>query len=426
MDRKLTDSIVKALPTPEAGNRIHYDKEVKGFGCRVTAGGARSFILNYRTRGGRERRFTIGKSSEWKATAARAEAIELKKRIDRGEDPLAEIEADRGAKTVADLCDRFIEEYLPRKRPKTSRDYKAAIETYVRSALKHHKVAEVTFSDIDGLHRKITKGGQRGRGAPYIANRTVAILSKMFSQAIRWGWRTDNPAKGVERNHEEKRHRYLSPAEIAELSKALIAHEDKQAANIVRLLMLTGARKGEVLSMRWSDLDLEAGAWTKPSAHTKQKAEHRVPLSAPAQQLLSELLKAKQEARSNLPRAQFVFPGRFDDGHRVEFKRAWAELCIAAGLVIPEVTKDKRGNERMILRPSARVHDLRHTYASLLASSGLSLPLIGALLGHTQPATTARYAHLLDDPLRRATERVGAVVSGKPLAEVVPLRGGAA
>jgi integrase len=124
----------------------------------------------------------------------------------------------------------------------------------------------VTFSDIDGLHRKITKGRQRGRGAPYVANRAVAILSKMFSQAIKWGWRTDNPAKGVERNHEERRQRYLSAAEIGALSRALAEHEDKQAANIVRLLMLTGARKGEILWIEWDHVDLVAGVWTKPSA----------------------------------------------------------------------------------------------------------------------------------------------------------------
>lgn len=399
MHRKLTDSVVKELPIPDQGNRIHYDLLVKGFGCRVTVAGARSFILNYRTRGGRERRYTIGKFPEWRTAAARTEAIELKKRIDRGEDPLAEIEADRNAKTVSDLCDRFIAEYVPRKRTSTAKDYKAAIENYVRPAMKHFKVADVAFSDIDSLHRKITKGGQRGRGAPYVANRTAALLSKMFAQAIRWGWRTDNPAKGVERNHEEKRQRYLSGAEIAALSKTLAAHEDQQAANIIRLLLLSGARKTEVLSARWEHFDLEAGVWTKPSAHTKQKAVHRVPLSAPAMQLLSELREKAEES------AEFVFPGRFGR-HRVEFKRAWAEICAASGVV-------------------ARVHDLRHTYASVLASSGQSLPIIGALLGHTQPATTARYAHLLDDPLRQATERVGAVVSGKPSAQILPLRGGA-
>ena len=114
MSQKLTDTIVKSLPSPATGNRIEYDTEVKGFGCRVTAAGARSFVLNYRTHGGRERRYTIGSFPDWTASAARAEAKELKKRIDRGEDPLAEVEAKRAAPTVADMCERFEAEHLPR------------------------------------------------------------------------------------------------------------------------------------------------------------------------------------------------------------------------------------------------------------------------------------------------------------------------
>jgi hypothetical protein len=107
MAQKLTDNMVKALSVPETGNKIHYDSEVKGFGCRVTAGGARSFILNYRTRGGRERRFTIGQFPEWKVGAARQEAASWKRRIENGDDPLAEIELARSAPTVADLCARY-------------------------------------------------------------------------------------------------------------------------------------------------------------------------------------------------------------------------------------------------------------------------------------------------------------------------------
>jgi integrase len=162
---------------------------------------------------------------------------------------------------------------------------------------------------------------------------------------------------------------------------------------------LTGARRGEVQAARWRQFDIEAGTWTKPGATTKQKTEHRVPLSAPARQLLVEL---RAEAALD---ADYVFPSHGERGHRVELKKDWAALCKAA-----EIT-------------DARIHDLRHTYASLLASAGLSLPIIGALLGHTQPATTARYAHLLDDPLKAATERVGAILSGKPAAVVWPFKG---
>ncbi len=381
MAQKLNDTIVKALSAPPKGNSIYYDSEVKGFGCRVTAKGARAFVVNYRTRTGRERRYTIGLFPDWKTGPARSEAGELKKRIDRGEDPLAEIEADRHAKTVADLCDRFEDQHFSRLRPSTSQEYRAQIRREILPELKRLKVAEVTFSDIDALHRKITR-----RGVPYYANRVLATLSKMFSLAIRWGWRADNPCKSVERNQEEKRHRYLSGDELARLTQALAKAEDQQAANIVRLLLLTGARRGELQSATWDQFDLEAGVWTKPGATTKQKTLHRVPISAPARQLLVEI-----RSKSN---SDYVFPGRAG-GHRVEIKTAWREMCISAGIVTTATVKDAKGRNRMVVKPSARLHDLRHTYASVLASAGQSLPVIGALLGHTQPQTTARYAHLL-------------------------------
>jgi integrase len=389
MSQKLTDSMVRALPAADTGNRVHYDSAVKGFGCRVTAAGSKAFILNYRTRQGRERRFTIGSFPEWKTAAARQEAEALKKRIDRGEDPLAEIQAGRDAPTVADLCTRYLEEHAPKKRSEA--DDKRIIDTFVLPTMRHLKVAEVTYSDIDGLHRKITK-----RGTPTRANRVASLLSKMFALAIRWGWRADNPAKGIERNTEQKRERYLSGAELDALTRALAEHEDQQGANIIRLLLLTGARRGEVLSATWDQFDLAEGVWTKPGATTKQKTSHRVPLSAPARQLLAEL-------HTNTTSA-YVFPGRLG-GHREGVRKAWDALCAKAGI------------------SGVRVHDLRHTYASLLASSGLSLPVIGALLGHTQTQTTQRYAHLLDDPLRQATEHVGAIISPSTKAEIHKLRG---
>jgi integrase len=412
MSKKLTDTIVKTLPSPEKGNKITYDSEVKGFGCRVTAAGARSFVLNYRTRSGRERRYTIGSWPDWKTTTAREQAKELKRRIDRGEDPMAELESDRNAKSVTDLCDRYIEEHLPKKRGSSAEDDKAMIARYIKQEgdkaakieprLNYLKVSEVSFSDIDGLHRAITK-----RGNPYTANRVLALLSKMFNLGIRWQWRSDNPCKGIERNQEEKRHRYLSPDELANLTQALSDHEDKQAADIIRMLLLTGARRGEVQAAKWDQFDLKEGVWTKPGSTTKQKTLHRVPLSAPARQLLSEL---HDEADGS---SEYVFPGRGGKSHRKELKKDWRKLCIAAGLVDTETSEDANGRERIEVTPNARLHDLRHTYASVLASAGLSLPIIGALLGHTQPQTTARYSHLMDDPLRQATERVGAVVMNR-------------
>jgi integrase len=393
MADKLTDGIVKALPTPKSGSRITYDSEVTGFGARITAAGARSFILNYRTRLGRERRYTIGTFGDWKTAAARTEAVELKKQIDRGGDPLGDIHAGRGAPTVADLCDRFVSDYLPRKRPSTQLSYGQQIEAEIRPALGRLKVAEVVFADVDRLHRAIT------RRAPYRANRCIALLSRMFSMAIRWGMRTSNPCKGIERNQEFKRRRYLSAEELGRLTMALASCRDQQSADIVRMLLLTGARRGEVLAARWNDINLATGTWNKPAAATKQKTEHQVPLSAAARALLSKL-----HAGANAD-AEWLFPAR-DGGHRKDIKDAWAAICRAAEI------------------KGARAHDLRHTYASVLASAGQSLPVIGALLGHMTPTTTARYAHLFDDPLRKATEQAGAILSGQPSAEIVPLKGG--
>ena len=390
---RLTDKLIKGLPAPERGNRIIYDDLVRGFGIRITAAGAKSFVLNYYA-SGRERRYTIGSHPNWPLATARSEARRLKLELRaNGSDPLARLEAERGAPTVADLCTRYMEEHASKKRLSSQSDDASMIRMFVLPAFGHKKVAELVFRDVDGLHRRITRRGTATR-----ANRTVALLSKMCSLAVRWRWRHDNPCKGIERNPESRRSRYLSADELTRLTEALNAYPDQGAANIVRLLLLTGARSGEVSGVRWANLDLETGVWTKPASTTKQKLEHRIPLSAPALELLVRLRAAAADD------AEFVFPGR-RGGHRADhLKKPWPKICKAAQLT------------------GVRVHDLRHSYASWLASAGFSLPLIGALLGHSQPSTTARYAHLLDSPLRVATDRVGAVIAGKPSAEVRRLR----
>jgi integrase len=389
--RHLTDAAVKRLPAPAKGKEITLDDEVTGFGARVTAAGHRAFVLRYTTRAGRERVFTIGDATVWRCTVARAKAKDLRRAIEDGGDPLADIEDERAAPTVAELCNRFEDEHLPRKRESTAGDYARMLRLYVRPALGRLKVADVRFEDIDRLHRKVTAADH-----PYRANRLAAILSKMFALAIRWGMREDNPVRGIERNTEYLRRRYLSADELARLIKALAEYPDQQTANIFRLLLLCGARRGEVLSMRWADLDLTAGIWSKPPSSTKQKEHHQVPLSAPVRQLLSEI-RAAQSAKHRVL-GTYVFPGPGSSGHIVEVKKGWRSLCKAADIT------------------GLRIHDLRHSFASQLASGGASLPLIGALLGHSNPSTTQRYAHLYDDPQRAAVERVGVTVTaaGKP------------
>jgi integrase len=390
---RLTDQIIRRLPPPERGDRAIFDDAVKGFAIRINATGRRAFVLMYRRKSdGKQRRMTIGAFGAWNTTQAREEAKRIKREIDGGGDPVGEQQATRTAPTIADLAARFAQDYVPRKRLSTQRVYRQQIAADILPAFGATKVAAISVADIDSFHHKLSAR------APTAANRVLAVLSKMFSLAVRWGWRADNPVHGVERNQEHKRTRYLTGPELARLSAALAELRDQQAANAVRLLLLTGARRGELLAAKWADIDLNSGTWVKPGATTKQRTEHRVPLSAAACALLAEM---REQAGED---ADWIFPASRGSGPRPHINEAWIRLRKAANL------------------GGARLHDLRHTHASILASSGLSLPVIGRLLGHTTAQTTLRYSHLQDDPLRVAVERVSAVLSGRAPAEVVPLK----
>jgi integrase len=352
---RLTDAIVKALPKPAAGNRMHYDTDVKGFGVCVTKAGTRAFVLTYRPcsgpSAGHLRRITIGAFPNWKTSAARDEARELKRRTRKDDDQLGAIAAEQDAPTVDALCDRFLAEHVVKKRPTTQVDYRSIISMYIRPELGNLKAAGVSFGDVYALHLKVT------RHAPYRANRCVAVLSKMMALAIRWHWRSDNPCRGVELNQQVRRTRHFTAAELDCLTAALSAHPDRDATDAIRLLLLTRARPLEVLSMRWADLDITSGAWKKSASISRQILLHRAPLSTPALELLAGI-----RARSPAD-AVFVFPGHGAEGHRRRLEKVWHSVCGAAGIV------------------GAQLHDLRHAFASILA---LGEPLIGALLG--QPA----------------------------------------
>src|SRR6516164_9355017 len=396
MAERITDKLVRALQPPPAtngrgNNRITYDDNVPGFGARITSAGTVSFVLNYRRKGdGLERRFTIGTFPAWSVTAAREEAKRLKREVDGGGDPIGKFRAEREAPTVAGLCARFEAEHLPRLRPATAQMYRGLIRNEIVPALGRMKVAAVEFADIDRLHRAVS---QR---APYLANRLLALQSKMFALSVLWKMRSNSPVRGVQRNQEIKRKRYLSGDELNRLTKTLAEHHNREAADALRLILLTGARKSEVLSATWSQFDFSVGTWTKPGATTKQKTDHCVPVSAPTRQLLAEI-------RERTKSTKFIFPGPGPTGHRTNLKRDWAQICKSAGIV------------------GLRVHDLRHSSATPSGSADLGLHVVGALLGHTQPSTTSRYAYLFDDTLRAAAERVGAVITGAPPAEIVPL-----
>jgi integrase len=405
MATKLTPALVAAAIGPADGKAYNLisDIEVIGLGLRTTKAGAKAWTFSYRTHSGISRRLTIGNASDWPLKMARDEARRLRRLVDTGHDPMGERHELRSAATVADLVARWRTEAAPKKRERSLIDDESMIARHILPALGRLKVADVRHVDIDKLHRKITADGTRVR-----ANRVIALISRLFNLAITWELRPDNPCRGVERNTETARHRYLEGDELERMLAAVAAHPNRQGAHVVELLLLTGARRTEVLRMRWDQLDLANGVWTKPAAATKQARLHRIPFSAPARQVLVEIRQAAEEKAAKYRRevSPWVFPARYGNGPVIDVKHVWHAICRSAGIT------------------DLHLHDLRHAYASILASSGLSLPIIGRLLGHSQPSTTNRYAHLSDDPLRVATDRVGEIVTAaktRQAGEVVPL-----
>jgi integrase len=379
----LTDEKVRKLK-PTGVEQIIWDQQVSGLGVRVTAAGKKSFILKFRVNGSGKKP-TLGACGPGALSVAEARALAVawKTSAQQGVDPTRARQQERTAPSVADLCDEYMRRHGSRKR--SGFEDQRKIDVVIKPRLGTLRVKDVSQFDIDDLHRKYAN-------RPYEGNRVLALVSKMFSLAERWDWREGNPARGVERYPEEPRERFLTSDEIARLSVALSAYvaekpsaDREDAVAIVRIAMMTGARSGEVLAAEWDQFDLDAGLWIKPSSHTKQKRTHRVPLSPEVIKILE-----RRERRS-----RFVFPGPGKSGHRDSIRSAWARIQALTGGI-----------------DDVRVHDLRHTYASVLVSSGVSREMIGALLGHTQAQTTMRYAHLYDDPLREATSRAGRMLSG--------------
>lgn len=400
---KLTKTLVDDIQPPAKGQAFVWDAEIPGFGVRVTPTGIKAWIVQMRVRGGKERRMTVGLCSKVPLDKARIEARKLIANADLGRDVAQERKKAREVKpeanpTFTDFADRWLTEVVERRnRASTLELRRLLVKNHITPHLGNKRLMEIGRKDIEDMHHAVS---QR---YPVAANRCVSTCSAIFATAIRWGLLERNPALNTHRNAEEGRERYLTPEEIARLQKALDETPAQDSADVVRLLMLTGARFGEVAAMRWEQLDLETGVWVKPAATTKQNKTHRVPLSPPAVDILKKRLKATEMARarqaSKLDRSArkdnpWVFPGDGKDGHMTTVRVFWAALCKRAKIT------------------GARVHDLRHTFASLLVSAGESLPVVGALLGHTQAKTTSRYAHLMDDPLRAAAEKVGKIAGG--------------
>ncbi len=379
----LTERDIEQIQYHGRKGTAHYiwDDEVKGLGVRIYPTGRKAFVLTYRA-AGRQRFLTLGSHGKLSLHDARTEALEKRVQIRRGGDPSADRLPRHGSPTVADLADRYQREHAEvKKKASSAKADRRYWEMHVLPRLGQRKVAEVPRADIAGLHAAMA-------AKPYLANRVLALLSKAFNLAEVWGWRPDssNPSRHIERYREEKRERFLSEEELGRLSAALRQAEREQTepppvVAAVRLLILTGCRVGEILKLRWTEVDFERRCLRLSDTKTGRRT---VPLNAAAAQVLVDIDRDGENP--------WVIRGAKRGRHLYTLSRPWERIRERAGL------------------DDVRLHDLRHTFASIGAAAGLSLPVIGKLLGHTQVTTTQRCAHLADDPVRRASEKVGAKI----------------
>jgi integrase len=373
---KLTKRFVDAAE-PRQGDYFMWDDDIAGFGLRVLPSGRKGYIVQYRV-GRRSRRISLGSTTVVTCDQARTGAIKVISAARNGEDLAEKRDADRQAITVRELADRFDKEHVAvRVKDSTAKGYRRLLDRTILPALGRLRVTEVTRADVAKLHHD-------QRHIPYEANRCLEVISKMFSLAEMWWLRPDgsNPRKHIRKYTEEKRARFLSPAELKRVGEVLREMETEgielpSAIAAVRLLILTGCRLNEIMTLKWSYLDVAAQALRLPDSKTGAKV---VQLGQPAIVLLARIERTE--------RNPWVIVGTKPDARLTDLQPFWQRVRARAGL------KD------------ARIHDLRHTFASTAVASGQGLPMIGKLLGHTQVQTTGRYAHLANDPIKMAVESV--------------------
>ena len=384
---KITKRTVDALVAVNGSRQILWDDQLSGFGVRALASGQKSYVVKYRTSGGgrssKQRWLTLGAHGHITPDQARNMAQQALAAVARGEDPQGEKLLRREAATLTALWTRYETDVLPDKKPTTRSEYKSQWTNVIEPRFGNSKVEEISRDEVDRFHKGL-------RHRPYRGNRILALLSHLMSLAEIWEWRPagTNPCKGIARFKETARKRYLSGDEIGRLGTSLemLVRERKlppTGANAIKLLLLTGARVSEILTSRWEWLDLDRNILNLPDSKTGAKPIY---LSDAALRVVD----VQRECREG---SEFIFPSLTGASHLVGFQKMWLRVCAHAR--ISEV----------------RMHDLRHTAASIGIGQGASLAIIGRLLGHTQAQTTLRYAHLDQDPAMRAANDIGNAVS---------------
>jgi integrase len=403
--RRISKSTVDSLFCPGGKDRdIVWDDKLKGFGVIVYPTGLKTYVAQYR-KDGRSHRVVIGKHGRLTPDEARKEAKALLGDVEKGANPALERRTKREAPTLDKVAEGFLAYAFAKKKTGTARGYDNALRLHILPQLGTKRLTKITHADVESLHTSMSERRPQ-------ANRTLAVLSAVWSWAARHRHvdTASNPTKGVEKYRESARERYLTKDELLRLSDALTAAEttglpysvnesnpkakhapkpenrrrkfDRHSVAAIRLLTLTGARLHEILDAKWEHVDLERGMIFLPDSKTGRKPIY---LSAAAAAILSALPRIDGNP--------YVIPGEKTGQPRADLKRPWDAICKVAGL------------------DGVRLHDLRHSFASVGAGASLGLPIIGKLLGHSQPSTTQRYAHLDADPMRRAVETIGSTIA---------------
>ena len=388
--KRLTKRSVEALETKDSDYFV-WDTELRGFGVKITPAGKRTYVVQYRLGGrrGRTRRISVGAHGNITTEQARIDAKRRLGMVFSGDDPSRERDLARSAPTFGEVLEQFLVEHVATKlKPRTAEEYRRLARLHIDQTLRGKLFHEVNRKDVSELHFRMHQSPQAG-------NRVLAFISKLCNWGEGRGLRDENsnPCRHVEKYPENKRERFLSPEEMSRLEAALTRAETDNLATphaiaALRLLLLTGARLSEILTLKWQYIDLQNGQIRLPESKTGKKSIY---LSPPAIELIMSI--ERQEGNP------YVICGLRGGQHIVNLQKPWRRIRKLAEL------------------DEVRIHDLRHSFASLAVANGVSLPIVGALLGHTQPSTTQRYAHLAAEPLKEANERIGGLVSAamKPL-----------
>lgn len=387
MRKKLTKAFIATLAT-EGKDIYVWDIGTAGFGIRVKPSGIKTYILQYRNKYGRVKRLTIGRFGDLTLDEARREASIMRGQVSLGSDPAQKRQNDRAVQSIRDLAERYMQDHcIGRCKESTIKAHNWLLNKFILPKFGARKIVELTPQDIGRFHQSL-------RNTPYNANRSIGLLKAMYSKAEEWAVipPNTNPARPIKPFREKKRHRFLMPEEFEILFSAINRLENIRGIDIyqaaaIRLLILTGCRLSEILELTWDEVDFRNERLVLQKHKTDAKGVKGIPLNHDALNVLK-----------NLPRKndnEYVIIGKKPHAHMVNLRKPWLRVLEEASI------------------ENVRIHDLRHSFASAAASAGIPIQIVGALLGHSSPQSTARYAHLYDDPLREASTTISKVINSR-------------